>query len=340
MLGRFDGNKLELEQVHRFGNGPIKVHQNLYWNILKLYDELKTSLRMAAQQYGKDFQGVGIDTWGVDFGLLDANDELLGNPHSYRDPRTSGMLDEAFRRVPRKEIFEHTGIQFLPFNSVFQLLAMTLEKSPILGAAKTLLMVPDLLNFWFTGAKVCEFSNATTTQFFDPRKGNWSTELLDKLGIPHDFLPQIVDPGTVIGKLTQSIAEDTGMAQIPMIAPATHDTGSAVAAVPARGKDHMYISSGTWSLMGCELDKPLINEKVLAMNFTNEGGVGRTYRFLKNIMGLWVVQECRRTWAQAGEELSYTEITQMAAKADAYASVIDVDDMRFLQPGDMPARIR
>jgi rhamnulokinase len=275
----------------------------------------------------------------VDFGLLDRSGALLGNPYHYRDGRTDGMLDEAFRRVGREEIFERTGIQFMQLNSLYQLLSMVVGESPLLEVAETFLAMPDLFNYWLTGRKVCEFSIATTTQCYDPREGDWAGPMLEKLGIPTRIFPEIAPPGTVLGDMLPQVAEEVG-ANVSVIAPACHDTGSAVAAAPTEGADFAYISSGTWSLMGAELTQPVINADSLAYNFTNEGGVGGTFRFLKNVSGLWLVQESRRTWAGQGESLSYNELTQMAAEAQPLRAIIDPDDGDFLRPGDIPARIR
>jgi rhamnulokinase len=272
--------------------------------------------------------------------LIGRHDTLLGNPHHYRDPRTEGMLKATFARVPREKVFEQTGIQFMEINSLYQLLAMKLGQDPTLEQAETLLMIPDLFNYWFTGVKACEFSDATTTQFYNPRERDWARPLLEKLGLPTHILQPVVQPGTVLGKLRAEFADDTGLEGIPVIVPACHDTGSAVAAVPAQSQHFAYISSGTWSLMGVEADQPVISKDSLAFNFTNEGGVCGTFRLLKNIMGLWLVQECRRVWAQAGEELNYTQITEMATQAPAFGPLVEPDAHDFLRPGDMPAQIR
>jgi rhamnulokinase len=301
---------------------------------------IKRGLALAAREQGTDLASVGLDTWGVDFGLLDRDGVLISNPYHYRDSRTDGMLDEAFRRVPREEIFEQTGIQFMQLNSLYQLLSMVIGRSSALDIAETFLTMPDLFNYWLTGCKGCEFSIATTTQCYDPRKGDWARPLLERLGIPTHIFPQVVPPGTVLGELLPSVAHEAGSDGLRVIAPACHDTGCAVAAVPAEGSDFVYISSGTWSLMGAELAAPVINEQSLAFDFTNEGGVGGTFRFLKNIAGLWLLQECRRTWARQGEKLSYDDLTHMAAQAAPLQSMVDPDCGEFLKPGDMPARIR
>jgi rhamnulokinase len=345
MLGQFDGQRLQLSEAHRFANGPVRLPSGLHWDVLRLWSEITCGIALAAQECEGELASVGLDTWGVDFGLLDRSGALLGNPYHYRDSRTDGMVDEAFRRVSREEIFQQTGIQFMQLNSLYQLLSMVVSESPLLEITETFLTMPDLFNYWFTGRKVCEFSNATTTQCYDPRAGDWAKLMLEKLGIPTHIFPEIVPPGTVLSDMLPEVAKEVGTtvptgASVSVIAPACHDTGSAVAAVPAAGADFAYISSGTWSLMGAELTEPVINADSLAYNFTNEGGVGGTFRFLKNVSGLWLVQESRRTWMGQGESLSYDELTQMAAEAQPLRAIIDPDDGDFLKPGDMPARIR
>ncbi|NKB67645.1 MAG: rhamnulokinase [Candidatus Latescibacteria bacterium] len=339
LLGHFDGEKLRLEELHRFANGPVQVFDSLYWDPLRLFGEMTEALSMYRRQYGARLDALGVDTWGVDFALLGRGDVLLGNPHNYRDPRTDGMLEAAFQRVPQQEIFARTGVQFMKLNTLYQLLAMQRQGSPLLEVAETFLMMADLFNFFFTGVKTGEFSNATTTQFYDPSRGDWSTELLQQFGLPTHILPPIVEPGAVLGQLLPSLRQQTGLDPVRVLAPATHDTGSAVAAVPTADRDYAYISSGTWSLMGIEEDRPLLHEAALAHNFTNEGGVGGTFRFLKNIAGLWLMQECRRTWARQGREFSYDELTAKAQQAPPFAALIDPDDELFIAPGDMPARI-
>ncbi len=339
VLGRFDGARLSMEEIHRFPNHAIPIGNSYYWDALRLFDEMRTGLRLAVRS-GELLNGIGCDTWGVDYGLLDAHDNLLGNPYCYRDARTQGMFAKAFARVSRKEIFEETGIQFMEFNTLYQLLAQRLSRSPQLDMARAFLTMPDLFNFWFTGHKVCEYSNATTTQFYNSRQKAWAKEMLDAFGIPTAMLPEVVSPGTVLGPIRKSIADELGISPIDVIAPACHDTGSAIAAVPMASPDAVYISCGTWACMGAELSEPAINEKALAHNFTNEGGVDNTIRFLKNISGLWIVQECRRVWALAGKDYSWERLMALAMQSDALASFIDPDHADFGTPGDMPSRIR
>ncbi len=345
VAGTFDGERIALEEVHRFPNGPVDVMGHLHWDVLRLWSDIKVGLAKAAQRYGNRIAGIGLDTWGVDFGLLDANDELLGNPYHYRDSRTDGMMERAFEKVSREAIFEATGIQFLQLNTLIQLVAMVEAHSPQLEIAHTLLMMPDLLNFWLTGVKANEFSDATTSQCYDPRAGTWAYGMLEQLGIPTRMFrdgagDRIVPPGTVLGSLLPSVAEEVGLGAVPVIAPATHDTGSAVAAVPMDPENAIYLSSGTWSLLGVESKAPIINNAMLVYNLTNEGGVNGTFRLLKNIMGLWLVQECRREWQRAGEDHDYGEMVEMAAAAPAFGPLIYPGDDRFLAPGDMTPRIQ
>ena len=340
MLGRFDGERIELSEIHRFPNGPVRLTGGLHWDVLRLWAEVKRGLGLAVREHRLDLSGVGLDTWGVDFGLLDRDGALVSNPYHYRDDRTDGMIEEACRRVSREEIFEQTGLQFMQINSLYQLLSMVVSGSPVLDVAETFLMMPDLFGYWLTGRKACEFTIASTSQCHDPRRGEWATPLLEKLGIPTHIFPEIVPPRTVLGDLLPGVAAEVGVDRLPVIAPGGHDTALAVAAVPAEGSDFVYISSGTWSLMGAELPGPVINEQALAHGFTNEGGVQGTVRFLKNIVGLWLVQECRRTWARQGEDLSYDDLTEMAAQAEPLRSFVDPAYGEFLKPGDMPDRIQ
>jgi rhamnulokinase len=338
VLGRYDGSRLRLTEVHRFANGPVRARDGLHWDVRRLFEEIKRGLALCRQQYGRP-ASIGIDTWGVDFALLDRQGDLLGEPFHYRDSRTEGVMEEAFKRVPRHEIFECTGIQFLPFNTLYQLFSMVLAGSPVLALAHRFLTIPDLFNYWLSGRALCEFTNATTTQFYDPQAGAWATSLLDRLGIPTHFLPEVIPPGTVLGDLLPSVSDETGLEGVPVVAPACHDTGSAVAAVPASGADYAYISSGTWSLVGVEVPEPVITPESLANDFTSEGGVCGTFRFLKNVQALWLLQECRRAWTEQGHSPSYDELARMAEAAPPFVALVDPDDRSFLSPPDMPAAI-
>jgi rhamnulokinase len=339
VVGHLEAQGLHLEEIHRFANGPVRVSDSLHWDVLRLWAEVKRGLGLAVQAHGPDLLSVGLDTWGVDFGLLAADGSLLGNPYHYRDSRTDGMLERAFQLVPRAEIYERTGIQFMQINSLYQLLAMAQANSPLLGAAGTFLNMPDLFNYWLSGRKASEFTIATTSQCYDPRAGDWAREMLARLGIPVHIFGPIVAPGTVLAELRPDLQQELGSPAMLVVAAAGHDTASAVAAVPAEGTDYIYLSSGTWSLMGVENREAVITGQSLAYDFTNEGGVDGTFRLLKNIMGLWLVQECRRDWARAGTTYSYDQLTQMAAAAPAFGPLVAVNDERFLPPGDMVGRI-
>jgi rhamnulokinase len=340
VLGHFDGERLRLEEVLRFGNGPVPLLGSLHWDVLRLWAEVTAGLRAAAARAGHALSSAGVDTWGVDLALLASDGSLLGNPYHYRDRRTDGIMEEAFRVVPRAEIYAQTGIQFLQFNTLYQLLAMVKAGSPALAAAQTLLTIPDLFHYWLSGCQANEFTIATTTQCYDPRRGGWATDLLQRLSIPTHIFGRIVPPCTVLGPLQAEVAREADCPVVPVVAPGSHDTASAVAAVPVTRPDYAYLSSGTWSLMGVEVQQPVIGDQSLACNVTNEGGVGGTFRLLKNIMGLWLVQECRRAWARTGDALSYDDLTALAAEAPAFGSFVVPGDARFLPPGDMPARIQ
>lgn len=320
------GDELQIQELARFPNRVVELQGTLYWDILRLWDDVRAGI---GQGLALAPAGIGVDAWGVDFGLLDEHGELLGNPVCYRDRRTEGMPERAWKLVSREQIFERSGIQFMPINTLYQLLSLVERGSSQLRAAHTFLTIPDLLNYWLTGERVCEFSNATTTQLVDPRTREWAGDLIEALGIPRAIFPPIVQPGTLLGAYQG----------VPVIAPACHDTGSAVAAVPAGEQDFAYISSGTWSLVGLETNQPLFTPAARDANLTNEGGVAGTFRLLKNVMGLWIVQQCRATWRRAGKDYSYDELGRMAEAAVPLRSIIDPDDGRFLPPGDHPRLI-
>jgi rhamnulokinase len=343
-LGRFNGETVLLEETHRFPNGPVRMLDSLYWDLPRLHDECKLALRKAATT-SKNLDGIGVDTWGVDFGLIGRGDTLLGNPVHYRDVRTNGMIELATTRISKKRIYEITGLQFLPFNTIYQLLALRTLRSPLLETAESLLMMPDLFGWLLTGRRAVERTDASTTQLLDPRLGAWSDEICQALEIPRHILPDLIDAGTELGPLRQDLADELGICSLTVLATAGHDTASAVVAVPAvsdskgDAPDWCYLSSGTWSLMGVELPRPIINKSTLKYNFTNEGGVARTTRLLKNIMGLWILQECRRVWARGGRDWSYDELIPEALGAPPFISLVDPDHESFLFPGDMPARL-
>lgn len=339
MVGNFDGKCLQLKEVHRFLNGGVRLRESLHWDVLRLWSEIKAGLSQAGGQPG-GLRSIGLDTWGVDFGLLDSHDNLIGNPYHYRDARTNGMMEAVFEKVPRDEVYAQTGIQFMQLNSLYQLFAMSQAHDPALYIAKTFLNLPDLFNFFLTGAKASEFTISTTTQCYNPVERGWASALLGALGIPTHIFGNIVSPGTVLGALHGSLAEELGLRDTCVIASAGHDTASAIAAVPASTTDYIYLSSGTWSLMGVELDEPMITAASLRANMTNEGGVANKIRFLKNITGLWLVQECRRMWAQQGSQYTYAELMNMAANAPTFGPLIAPGENKFLAPEDMPAVIR
>ena len=344
VMGLFDGQKLRLEEVYRFENGAVEVDGNLYWDLLGLWTNVRAGLRAADTRLGGDVASVGVDTWGVDFGLLGRGDELLGNPYHYRDRRTNDMPDAAFGVVSREEIFRHTGLQFLQFNTLFQLLAMKRANSPLLETAQTLLMIPDLFHWLLTGVKCNEMTEASTSQFYNPVTGDWATELLEKFGLRTDILGKIEQPGTELGPLRKNLIAETGLSAAKVVLPASHDTGSAVAAVPAQSipgqrPDWCYISLGTWALMGIESPKPVINDTVLRLNFTNEGGVDRTSRVLKNITGMWLLQECRRMWNHGGRNWDWEDLNRLSGAAQPLASFIDPDASDFVAPANMPETI-
>jgi rhamnulokinase len=340
MIGALDGETLSLTEVHRFANTPVRLSDGIHWDVLRLWDEIKAGISMAALKCEDRLEGIGLDTWGVDFALLDEYGSMLANPFHYRDSRTDGVLDEALHLISRAVIFENTGIQFMQINSLYQLFSMALHKSPLFDIAQTFVTIPDLFNYWLSGQIICEFTNATTTQCYDPRRRDWAWPVLEALGIPKRLFKPVTQPGTILGPLLPVVAEETGAAGIPVIVPACHDTGSAVAAIPAQGDNFAWISSGTWSILGCEVNQPCVTSRSLDYNFTNEGGVFGTWRLSKNIMGLWLVQECRRNWASAGASLTYEEITQLAAESRPFLAVVDPDNATFLHPGEMPERIR
>lgn len=337
VVGSVGDGQLTMEEVHRFPNRPVRLFGHLHWNWLELFHEIQAGIGKAAA--GGTLASIGIDTWAVDFGLLGPGDVVLGAPFHYRDRLAEGVMERVLEEVGADFVFGETGIQFLPFNTLYQLIALAQHRARQLEMARTLLMMGELFTYLLTGEKAAEFTNATTTQLFNPQAMTWSEALFRRFGLPLEIMPRVVQPGTVIGRLVPSVAGETGAGRVPVVLPAVHDTGSAVAAVPGAGDDWCYLSSGTWSLLGVEVTAPLITPAVQQYNFTNEGGVAGTFRLLKNVMGLWIVQECRRYWAAQGEEFTYDELTHLAAGAPALRTLIDPDDRRFLAPGDMPRKI-
>ncbi|HEY6056587.1 MAG TPA: rhamnulokinase family protein [Candidatus Limnocylindrales bacterium] len=338
MVGTLDGERLALAESYRFPNVPVRLGETLHWDFLRLFGDALAAIRKAAAE--GPLRSVGVDTWGVDFGLLDERGRLIGNPVHYRDRRTEGILDIAFGRVPRPEIYRATGIQFMGINTLYQLLAMSDGGDPQLGQARRLLMMPDLFHFFLTGRTAAEYTIASTSQCLDPVRRQWATGLLERFGIPTHILPEIVPPGSELGVLGGDVAERVGATGIAVVAPGAHDTASAVAGTPLEDpRTTAFLSSGTWSLIGLEVHSPVLSDAALAANLTNEGGVEGTIRLLKNVVGLWLVQESRRALWPAGDAPTYEELTGLARHAPPFMAFIDPDDERFLRPGNLPARI-
>ena len=322
----FDGQGFHIDELHRFPNVPVMAGGTLYWDVLRLWHDIQTGIEAA----GPGMAGLGIDTWGCDYALLDRDGELLGNPVHYRDSRNEGMSEQVFERVPWRTVYERTGIQLMAPNTLFQLAGMVMSDSWQLANADSFLPFPQLFNYWMTGDRSAEFTHVSTMQIYNPHTKDWDYETLGAIGVPTHIFGDIVPPGTRLGEYQG----------IPVFAPASHDTGSAVVGVPATRSDFAYLSSGTWSLLGLEIQEPIISDASFAANLTNEGGVEGTFRFLVNVMGLWLVQQCRATWAAAGQDLDYGQLTDEARSAPPFVSLIDPDDDLFFAPGDMPARIR
>jgi len=330
VVGRYGSGILSTDEIHRFANEPVLYNGELHWDAARLWLEIQKGLALAGSNSETKLDGVGPDTWGLDYALLGEKGTLLENPFQYRDRRTDGMVEKVCAVVSPVEIYERTGIQFMQINALYQLYAAHQKTPKLFQAVEKLVTIPDLFNFWLTGNAVCEFTNATTTQFYDPRKRGWAAELLDKLGLPTHMLTEVIQPGTVLGPLRRDVGRPAGIPEIPVIAPACHDTGSAVAAIESAGES-VYISSGTWSLLGTEIPEPVINAQARRLNFTNEGGVCGTIRLLKNIMGLWLLQCCRREWCSGGQDFSYAELSEMAQTKPAFRSLIDPDHGSFLR---------
>jgi len=343
MAGLWNGKSICLEEVLRFPNRPVQLADSLRWDVLRLWAEIQQGLTLASRKYGKSIVSAGADTWGVDFVLLSRNGEMLGQPYHYRDARTNGMMEKAFRKVPRSEIFAQTGLQFMQLNTLFQLLALKTSRPELLELTDSLLFIPDFIHWALCGSHAAEFTIASTSQCLSPLTRNWAVPLLKKFEIPSRIFPRIIPPGTNLGALRQRVAESTGLSRVHVVAPPAHDTASAVAGVPTAhtGKPNWaYLSSGTWSLMGVEVNKPSLSPRTQELNLTNEGGLDGTYRLLKNIMGLWLVQQCKRSFDARGKCYEYQQLAQLAARAPALRCVINPDDPRFLNPQDMPKAIQ
>lgn len=334
VAGIWDGAKLELDELNRFPNEPVKAADGWHWNFDALFGNIKKGIALAVKKYGDSVVSAGVDTWGVDYGLLDKNGKLLAPPFVYRDARTDGMQEKAFERMPREEIYRRTGIQFMFFNTLFQLLAETnFEK------ADRLLFLPDLLHYFLSGVSVVEKTIASTGQLLDPQTRDWDWKMIRAMKFPERIFGKLIDAGTVLGNLLPDVAVETGARNLQVIAPAAHDTGSAVVGVPADEAEPVFLSSGTWSLMGRELNHPVVSQESFQASFSNEGGAFGTTRFLKNIAGMWLLQECKRAWEAAGKSVSYDELANQAKKSPAFAALIDPDAPDFQAPANMPEAI-
>jgi len=336
LLGQWDGEHIGLNELHRFPNGPVTIRGHQHWDVLRLWTEIKTGIARYTQQHGSPLLGIGVDTWGVDFALLDSRGNLAGNPYHYRDSRTDGIMESAYRKMPREHIFKQTGNQLIQFNTLFQLFSMARKNDPQLENADTLLMMPDLFHYWLTGRKTTEFTIATTTQMYDIRRRCWATQVLAELEIPTGLAPSVVAPGTILGQLPRELMDATDLHQpANVITPAGHDTSNAIAAIPGLDDQSVYISSGTWSLMGVELSEPIINDQALALEFTNEGGVENKINLLKILTGLWLLQESRRQWRRKGGDDTWQELLALGEQAEPFQSLVDPDAPDFLNPTDM-----
>ena len=338
IIGHFDGKKIDLQEVHRFSNDPVSVGGTVYWDVLRLFHEIKQGISKAVLAGG--FDSIGIDTWGVDFGLIDAEGKLMENPVHYRDARTAGMIDEAVKTIPREKLYSITGTQFMELNTLYQLISLRKNRPWMLARAETILFMPDLFAYMLTGKKCAEFSIASTSQLMDIKSGDWSDEILNAFDIPKRLLPDIVPSGTVLGMLSDEICEECGTKSVPVISVCGHDTQSAITAVPCEDGDFAFLSSGTWSLFGTELDEPIVNEKSLDINITNEGGYNNSVGLLKNIIGLWLIQESRRQWRREGTEYSYADLEKAALAAEPFKCFIDPDAPEFVPHGNIPERVR
>lgn len=341
VVGQLENDQLKIKEIHRFSNDPVQVGGHLYWDILRLFHEIKTGILKAHQQGYNDIESLAIDTWAVDFGLLDKNGELLGNPYHYRDHQTDGMMEEVFQHISKEDIFSRTGIQFMQINTINHLYAMQKANATQLAEAESLLMIPDLLRYFLTGIMKSEFTNATTTQLYNPRLNKWDDFLIDKLNIPKKIFIETVRPGTMVGELSTAVCEELGLADtIPVMAIGEHDTASAVAAVPTNQKHFAYLSCGTWSLLGTEVSDPVLSNQALEWNITNEGGVNDTFRLLKNIMGLWLIQECKREWEIENDFLTFAEQNDLVMDAEPFKSFVDPDHSMFINPAHMPRQVQ
>ena len=338
ILGKYNGEKIEYTEVHRFSNDPVSVCGTFYWDVLRLLHEIKQGILKAKQAGG--FDSIGIDTWGVDFGLLDKDGRLLENPVHYRDLRTAGLVDESFKTIPKEKLYNITGIQFMELNTLFQLISLRRQRPELLERADKMLFMPDLFAYFLTGKMCSEYSIASTSQLIDINKRIWSKEILDGFGISEGIFAPLVQPGTVLGNLSPEICEECGVESVPVISVCGHDTQSAITAVPCEDGNFAFLSSGTWSLFGTELDEPIVNKTSLKINITNEGGLGGKTGFLKNIIGLWLIQESRRQWQREGKDYSYADLEKMALAEEPFKCFIDPDAPEFVPQGNIPKRVQ
>ena len=338
IIGCFDGDKITLEEVHRFSNDPVSVGGTVYWDVLRLFYEIKQGIIKAKIAGG--FDSIGIDTWGVDFGLIDSEGKLMENPVHYRDARTAGLVDEAFKTMPKEKLYGITGIQFMELNTLFQLISLKKYRPWMLERADKMLFMPDLFGYMLTGKMCAEYSIASTSQLIDLDKRTWSKEILDAFGIKESVFAPLVQPGTVLGELSKEVCEECGVDPVPVISVCGHDTQSAITSVPCEDGDFAFLSSGTWSLFGTELDKPIVNETSMNINITNEGGFDGSTGFLKNIIGLWLIQESRRQWKREGKEYSYADLEKLALAVEPFKCFIDPDAPEFVPHGNIPERVR
>ena len=339
MQGTLADGRLRLDEAHRFPNGPVQVLDSLYWDVVRLWEEVKLGLARVAAHSGPDLAGIGVDTWALDFGLVDQRGELLGLPHTYRDARTVGILEVLAEHISESDLYRRTGMSFIEFGSLGQLLAMRRQESPALDVADALLFIPNLFLFWLCGRRTAEVTVASHSQLYDIATGDWCWPLLAEVGLPAGIMPEMVPTATVLGPLLPSVGQEVGLSDVPVIATACHDTAAASAAVPSDQKHFTFISSGTWSVLGTELLEPILTEDALRSQFMNEGGACGRIILVRNSMGLWPVQECRRVWRQEGHAWDYPELTEMAAQAPPFAAVVDPDDAIFFQPGDTAAKV-
>lgn len=337
MLAEYSDGKINMQEIHRFSNDTVIVNGTMYWDILRLFFEIKTGITKAVNSGG--FDAIGIDTWGVDFGLIDKRGKLIGNPVHYRDTRTEGMLEETFKTVSQDEIYSRTGIQCMRINTLYQLMYLKNHEPEQLKNAEKMLMIPDLFAYMLTGEIKEEATIASTSNLFDPYKKDWDRELIKKLGLPEHIFADVIKPGEVYGMLSDEICEELGCKKVPVVAACGHDTASAVVATPSETDDFVYISCGTWSLFGIESKDPILTSQAAELNFTNEGGYDGTIRFLKNIMGLWLIQESRRQWKREGDDVGFDQLEKEALGAEPFKCFIDVDDPAFETAGNLPKRV-